>query len=309
MNDFLIELNELLDSADTTEFENQRKKKSSGQFRSSADIFINDKDALKTREGLNYAAKKGKQVNKWGRRAGNTVRDVSDVVKRKPRRKDRAGRQKKREWEKDYAKNIAGGLVATGGIIVGKKALDGTFDKPIKKVTGVDKAGQRMRIGIKQATRNVPDSVKTLRRHLLEDGDLQPGMIEFADSTAGTIYTKDGRPALRYSDARGKSARIHSGDSRKRNRRKKRWHEKVQNERKLWAGGSLAAVAATAAISPRVAARMARRKKKAPVVDKKKMTSKDANVLQKAISRHKTKLPDGMTQESYDEWIKKGLAN
>lgn len=42
-------------------------------------------------------------------------------------------------------------------------------------------------------------------------------------------------------DPRGKSARVFAPGSRKRERRPKEWHEKAENERKLWKAGVVAA--------------------------------------------------------------------
>ena len=43
-------------------------------------------------------------------------------------------------------------------------------------------------------------------------------------------------------DPRGKSARVFAPGSRKRERRQKEWHEKTDNERKLWKAGIAAGV-------------------------------------------------------------------
>jgi hypothetical protein len=62
-------------------------------------------------------------------------------------------------------------------------------------------------------------------------------------------------------DPRGKSARVFAPGSRKRERRDKEWHEKVDNERKLWKAGMLAAAVAAGAGGAAVGRRFPRKPK------------------------------------------------
>jgi hypothetical protein len=49
-------------------------------------------------------------------------------------------------------------------------------------------------------------------------------------------------------DARGRSARVFAPGSQGRDRRPKEWYEKIDNERKLWAGAALAGTGLSAAV-------------------------------------------------------------
>lgn len=63
------------------------------------------------------AVREGQKIAKWGGRGSALVKDVSDVVRGKPRAKDASGRKKKREWEKSWAKNAAKTAIATGAVL------------------------------------------------------------------------------------------------------------------------------------------------------------------------------------------------
>jgi len=177
---------------------------------------------------------KAKKINKWGGRGARAARDIGDVVTGKPRRKDAAGRNKKREWEKSYAKNAIGTAATAGLLFAGNNHL---------------RKNPRLR-------RKIDSSVERLKRKagqkLLKGSEaigfesLTPGMIEL-DSVS--VRDKSGRQVFRVEDARGNSARIHQGDKPKRQRRKKRWNEKIENERKLWGAGVVAAAGGGALVA------------------------------------------------------------
>lgn len=57
-------------------------------------------------------------------------------------------------------------------------------------------------------------------------------------------------------DARGRSARVFAPGSKARDRRPKQWHERIDNERKLWAGAALAGTAAGAAATGKLMGRV-----------------------------------------------------
>jgi hypothetical protein len=184
-------------------------------------------------KGAYRTAKKGNQI---AQRTGRVARDVGDVVTGKGRRKDSAGRPKKREWEKPYFRNTVAAGAGAAGLMLGGKALR---ENPaiLSKVS--DTTGPLAESLLKK-TKNIGAS------YFEEDLDLRPGMIEFTESVS--VRDNKGRQVFRVEDARGNSARIHQGDKPKRVRRKKKWHEKAQNERKLWKGAALgAAVAGVAA--------------------------------------------------------------
>jgi hypothetical protein len=167
-----------------------------------------------------------KTVNKWGGRAGRAIKDASDVVRGKPRQKDAAGREKKREWEKSYAKSAIATGATTAGLFV---AANHVRNSP-KTQARIAKVGRKAKgVGDK--------ALKAMAKYGMEVGELRAGMLhEFV-----TVTDDKGRQVFRVEDARGNSARIHSGDKPKRDRRPKRWHEKVENERKLAGAGMVAA--------------------------------------------------------------------
>jgi outer membrane lipoprotein SlyB len=181
--------------------------------------------------GINQQAwraseRKAKTAVKWGGRAKNAASDLKDVVTGKPRKKDQAGRAKKREWEKSYAKNAIATGIATGGIMAGNAYLR----KNPEKRDAIYGAVERGTAGIIKKGKKVMAAA-------FSEGPLRRGMIhEFV-----SVRDDSGRQVFRVEDARGNSARIHAGDKPKRDRRPKRWNEKVENERKLWGAGVVAA--------------------------------------------------------------------
>ena len=170
--------------------------------------------------------RKAKTAVKWGGRANNAASDLKDVVTGKPRKKDQAGRAKKREWEKSYAKNVIATGAATAGIMVGNAYLR---KNPAKR-DAVYGAAER-------ATSGLIKKGKKVMAATFSEGPLRRGMI----TELVSVRDDSGRQVFRVEDARGNSARIHAGDKPKRDRRPKRWNEKVENERKLWGAGVVAA--------------------------------------------------------------------
>ena len=80
--------------------------------------------------------------NKWGGRAVRTGRDVADVVRGKPRKKDASGRPQKREWEKSYFKNMAGTAATAAGILIaGRKVRNSP--KLRAKIAGAAESAKR----------------------------------------------------------------------------------------------------------------------------------------------------------------------
>lgn len=216
--------------------------------------------------------RKAKTAVKWGGRAKNAASDLADVVTGKPRKKDQAGRAKKREWEKSYAKNAIATGVAAGGIMAGNAYLrknpqkrDALYGAADRATSGIIKKGKKLMakafsegeprpgmielmtltegLGVLAAGGVAVGGAGMLARKALkkrkekrekrELSEIRPGMIhEFV-----SVRDDSGRQVFRVEDARGNSARIHAGDKPKRERREKRWNEKIENERKLWGAG------------------------------------------------------------------------
>jgi len=374
------------------------------------------------------AYNKGKKVARNTGRAGRAARDVSDVIRRKPRRKDAAGRNKKREWEKAYAKNAAG-AAAGGAAVLGYhtvmkkdpkiRSKRKWLDKGLRKVAGKN-YGRRISVVERAAKSGLNRKAASLvRKYLSEELD---AAVELAakfrhdgngamkwKSSASTVtpddflsrslpFGKNGphkpavekyRKAIRNGekvdmpqiwvekqgkgisnhprnyrvtghegrhrmvaaraegvkkvpvevfansaprhpqrskamrkalkmvkhfrkqkgfsekldgaltefdaarqagwdvrDPRGRSARVFAPGSRRRNRREKRWHEKTENERKLWKAGLVAA----ALVGGGVGAKIVRRGNRLPTkgaqaLARKKAADKAAETVTKKSSR------------------------
>lgn len=215
--------------------------------------------------------RQAKSVNKWGGRAVRAGKDLKDVIQKKPRQKDSAGREKKREWEKSYVKDALATGATTAGLFVAARHVRNspkTQAKIMKVTDAVQEAGRKgMKIAAKYAM-----------------SELRPGMIhEFV-----SVTDDSGRQVFRVEDARGNSARIHSGDKPKRDRRPKRWHEKVENERKL-AGAAVLAAGGTGVLvganGKEVGRRIGSSKFGTAVKDRFKAKPVEAPVLKKAVTK------------------------
>ncbi len=212
--------------------------------------------------------RKAKTAVKWGGRAKNAASDLKDVVTGKPRKKDQAGRAKKREWEKSYAKNAIATGVAAGGIMAGNAYLrknpqkrDALYGAADRATSGIIKKGKKLMakafsegeprpgmielmtltegLGVLAAGGVAVGGAGMLARKALkkrkekrekrELSEIRPGMIhEFV-----SVRDDSGRQVFRVEDARGNSARIHAGDKPKRERREKYWHERSANQKKI----------------------------------------------------------------------------
>lgn len=142
------------------------------------------------------------------------------------------------------------------------------------------------------------------KRRRQEELSAMLDVVEF-DRTGGYIYDEDGNKVYRYSDVRGNSARIHYGDKKKRDRRKKRWHERIENERKLRNVGTAAAFGLgilAGSRGPSTARRVSKRVSKTPF-GKEMVARKSAwknrrsmKRVQKKLNKHARKnTPEGMT--------------
>lgn len=239
---------------------------------------------------IRSAYNKGKKIERTGGRAARLVRDAGDVVRGKERRKDAAGRKKKREWEKSWFKKTAGSAAAGAGVL-GYAALlrknpkiaskNKTVNKVLRKVAGKHH-GRKVRTvhtetvnrAKNRVNRVIPDTFASFTERLPSSRSAS------APSAAGAEFAlPGGRPLaavidghllefgvevenLRHFDGdaaragwdvrdpRGRSARVFAPGSRKRNRREKRWHERAENERKLWKGAVVGGVLAGAALRP-----------------------------------------------------------
>ena len=128
------------------------------------------------RAGMN----KAKQINQVAVRGGSMVRDVADTAMGKERRKDAAGRTKKKEWEKSWFKKKAGEVATAGAVLAGTAYLA----KNPSARAAVQKADHWV---AKQARRVVPDAFPDNRVFMgvkAESGNAEM-LKEFSTPAAG----------------------------------------------------------------------------------------------------------------------------
>lgn len=191
------------------------------------------------------ALRKGEKISRVASRGGRLAKDVVQTIKGTPRAKDAAGRSKKREWEKSWFREGVKKAAIGAGVLGYYGALRKSPRLRKKHQAGVKWASEK-------ANKLVPDlvpraSFSTPASRLLQFD---------ADANAAGWDVRD---------ARGKSARVFAPGSRKRERREKKWHEKTENERKLWKAGLAATAVGAAAAGLAVGKRLPVRKPAAVV--------------------------------------------
>jgi hypothetical protein len=129
---------------------------------------------------------KAKKVQKYGTRGSGLLKDAGAVVAGRPREKDRAGREKKREWEKPWFKTAARNAAITGAILVGAKHVAKDPEKWRKRVN---------KHVIRPINRKVPDYLKEweegVKAETLKSGNAE--MKSFA-TPAGKLLGKFEKP-------------------------------------------------------------------------------------------------------------------
>jgi hypothetical protein len=176
------------------------------------------------------AAKKRVTVQRGGR----LTRDVFDEMRGAPRQRDASGRMKKREWEKSWFQNKATEVGLTVAGLGGLGAVRYAHNNPDTKI---GKAYDNTKLGL-----------KTTKDHLAEIGGAIMKTATNITRRRFSAKLKKLRELDAYAedqgwdvrDPRGRSARVFAPGSRRRERRPKEWHEKTENERKLWKAGLLA---------------------------------------------------------------------
>jgi hypothetical protein len=170
-------------------------------------------------------------------RGGRLSRDLVDELRGAPRRRDASGRIKKREWEKSWFHNKATEIGMTAAGLGGLATVRYANNNPDTKVG--------------KAWTNTQKSVRATGDGLSEiGGNILKGITRITAKKAFSAKLKKLRELdaiAEYEgwdvrDPRGRSARVFAPGSRKRERRQKEWHEKTDNERKLWKAGIAAGV-------------------------------------------------------------------
>jgi hypothetical protein len=177
-------------------------------------------------------------------RTGRLTKDVGDVLQGKERERDASGRIKKREWEKSWfnnmATNVGIGAATLGGAILWRKGSRNP-NSGLGKVVGGIKQGvkktaedfRRVTGDFMRGTQTYTENSRGKNTNGLKIRELARKLREFDDAAESAGWD------LR--DPRGRSARVFAPGSRRRDRREKKWHEKTENERKLWMAGAAGA--------------------------------------------------------------------
>lgn len=171
-------------------------------------------------------------------RTGRFTGDVAAVLQGKDRERDASGRIKKREWEKSWFKNKATEIgLGVGGFGVAALARYGHMNPHTAIGRAYRKAGEsahrtgedfsKITGGLMTAVNNATGARKSFSAKLKRLRELD------------AIAEYEGWDVR---DPRGRSARVFAPGSRRRERRQKEWHEKTENERKLWKAGIAAGV-------------------------------------------------------------------
>jgi hypothetical protein len=171
------------------------------------------------------AYNEGKGIYKWGKRVGALGKDTVAVIRGEPRERDPWGRVRKREWEKPWVKNALGAAAAGAAVLGGTALLANHAPTRALFAKGVEK----YRSWKNKIMPNAFAAKMTAR--LLS----RRGRVIMLDDTASDWDVRD---------ARGRSARVFAPGARARERREKRWHEKVDTQRRLLLAGGAAALLA-----------------------------------------------------------------
>jgi hypothetical protein len=160
---------------------------------------------------------KGKDVHRWGGRAGGLASDVGDVMAGNPRRRDASGRPQRREWEKSWFKNAVGAAGVGAGLL-----------------------------GAGYLTRNTQygrRNIQPLLHKAINWGNKHGIHVMSSKLEAKYFDQWAEMNGWDVRDPRGRSARVFAPGARARYRRDKEWHEKKENRDKLWMGAALGAAA------------------------------------------------------------------
>ncbi|NDE16389.1 hypothetical protein EBZ80_15805 [bacterium] len=164
--------------------------------------------------------RRAREVGRGMQRAGRLTKDLRDVVVGKPRERDRAGRPKMREWEKEWAKTAA--LTVAGGAALwgAKKALK----NGVKVPEWAEGALNNLRRPRKFAPKAKPPKSGGAQRIIHAEFSAE-------DPTRVDLLTPEGISVARAADVRGNSFRVYTSAAKTRSRRRKRPEERIEAER------------------------------------------------------------------------------
>jgi hypothetical protein len=185
----------------------------------------------------NSIAREAKNKRVTVQRGGRLTRDAAAVLQGKERERDASGRIKKREWEKSWFHNKATEIGMTAAGLGGLATVRYANNNPDTKIG--------------EAYKKTKASLRATKDGLSEiGGNILGGLTKITAKKAFSAKLKRLRELdaiAEYEgwdvrDPRGRSARVFAPGSRRRERRPKEWHEKTENERKLWKAGIAAGV-------------------------------------------------------------------
>jgi hypothetical protein len=185
----------------------------------------------------NSIAREAKNKRVTVQRGGRLSRDVVDELRGAPRQRDASGRIKKREWEKSWFHNKATeiGMTAAGlgGLATVRYANNNPDTKIGKAYTNTQASLRATKDGLSEIGKNILGGITKITAKRAFSAKLK----KLRELDAIAEYE-----GWDVRDPRGRSARVFAPGSRKRERRPKEWHEKTENERKLWKAGIAAGV-------------------------------------------------------------------
>ncbi|MEI6715733.1 MAG: hypothetical protein WCO60_18425 [Verrucomicrobiota bacterium] len=171
---------------------------------------------------LKSAMNKGAKVYKYGQRSTGMIADIHSTLKGEVSPKDEWGRKQKREWDKPWFRNAQGAAIGGAALLGGALVLKKNPALRAKLAGGVAAAKEK----IADATHlsAIQRTAKLLSRR---------GRLRMFDETAANWDVRD---------ARGRSARVFAPGSKERERRDKKWYERIGNQRKIMAGAAAVAL-------------------------------------------------------------------
>jgi len=191
---------------------------------------------------INAMHRQAAGVRVKAQRGYGLTKDTTAVLQGKDRERDASGRVKKREWEKAWFRNAmttagltVAGLAGAGVWRYGRMNPGGKIGRMVGNIdSGVKKTKQDVE-GILTGTMKAADDMTGKRVGVKAFASQAKRLREFdvvADMAGWEVR-----------DPRGKSVRVFSPGARGRTRREKYWHEKSDNQRKLWIAGAVGAAA------------------------------------------------------------------
>ena len=255
-------------------------------------------------------AKKARQkaltVKKWTDRGKLTAQDLTDIAAGRARRKDLAGREKKRFYERERFKSALKNIAIAGAIVAAPRARDlhrVLARRAKRKKTSV---GKEYRAAAWKTTKSAAEGVKGVATNPLKRRRAVANLKARANA-AGIMaekrlrrffnlasreqifeFVEKNRREWELTPVSKRTAKVHAPGGNRRQRREKHWHEKKDNREKVAMGLILAAALGGVGIGKKV--RPQPRRRPAAMKQTKKRRSETSN--QKSLNRHDRGRPE-----------------